>query len=295
VSLTATLAAAIAVGLLLGLLGGGGSILTVPVLIYLAGQQPRPAIAMSLFVVAVTSAVALVPHVRAGRVQWRTGFTFGTAGLAGAYAGGRIAAYLPANLLMTGFGVLMATAAVIMIRSCRRPLPGGSHAGRMPVLLGLGAAVGLVTGMVGAGGGFVVVPVLVLLAGLSMPAAIGTSLLVISLQAGAGLAGHLAHAAIDWPLTLAVTALAIIGSMAGARLVVRIPARLLRTGFGWFLIAMASLVLVEQAPAAVRHALAGTAGGGSLLAAAGATLVVAAARHVLGCRTPDASARHGAA
>jgi len=289
VTLAATLAAAVAIGLLLGLLGGGGSILTLPVLVYLAGQQPQSAITASLFVVAVTSAVALVPHARAGRVRWRTGLVFGTAGVAGAYAGARLAGYLPAALLLVGFGLLIAAAATTMIRSCRRPLRGASGTGRLPVLLALGAGVGLITGMVGAGGGFVIVPVLVLLAGLSMTAAVGTSLLVITLQAGAGLLGHLHHARVDWPLTLAITALAIVGSLAGARLADRVPAQLLRTGFGWFLTAMATLVLVEQAPAAVRHALAGTAGGRIALAAGCAALAMAAARHVHACRTLAAS------
>lgn len=283
-SVAATLVAAVAIGLLLGLLGGGGSILSLPVLVYVAGQQPSQAIAASLFIVAVTSAVALVPHARAGRVRWRVGLAFGAAGLVGAYSGGRLAGYLPAALLLAGFGLLMAAAAVTMIRSCRRPLRDASGTGRLPVLLALGTGVGLITGMVGAGGGFVIVPVLVLLAGLSMPTAVGTSLLVITLQTGAGLIGHLDHARVDWPLTLAVTAVAIAGSLAGVRLADRIPARVLRTGFGWFLTAMASLVLVEQAPAAVRHALAGTVAGQILLAAGSGALALTAARHVRRCR-----------
>lgn len=282
-TLAATLVAAVAIGLLLGLLGGGGSILTVPVLIYLAGQDPPSAIAASLFVVAVTSAVALIPHARAGRVQWRTGLLFGIAGLAGAYAGGRLAEYVPATVLLAGFGLLMAAAAIIMIRSCRRPLSATSRTGRMPVLIALGVTVGLITGMVGAGGGFVIIPVLVLLAGLPMATAVGTSLLVITLQAGAGLAGHLQHAAIDWPITLTVTALAIAGSLAGARLAGRIPAQLLRTGFGWFLTAMATLVLLQQAPPGVRHALAATGGGRITLTIGCAALALAAARHVHAC------------
>ncbi|NUR51538.1 MAG: sulfite exporter TauE/SafE family protein [Hamadaea sp.] len=283
-TLAVTSAAAVAIGLLLGLLGGGGSILTVPVLVYLAGQSPEAAIPSSLFVVAVTSAFALLPHARAGRVHWRVGLVFGTAGLAGAYAGGRLAAGIPTPVLLTGFGLLMAAAATIMIRSCRRPIRPAPHAGRLPVLAGLGIAVGLVTGLVGAGGGFVIVPVLVLLAGLPMTTAVGTSLLVITLQAAAGLAGHLQHATIDWPITLAVTALAIVGSLAGARLAAHIPAQLLRTSFGWFLVAMAGTVLLAQAPAAARHALAGTSGGRLAIVAGGATLAVAAARHVRTCR-----------
>jgi uncharacterized protein len=288
--LAVTLVAAVAIGLLLGLLGGGGSILTVPVLVYIAGQDPRAAIPASLFVVAVTSAVALIPHARAGRVQWRTGLVFGTAGLLGAYAGGRIADHIPASVLLGGFGLLMAVAATLMIRSCGRPVRAVTHSGRWPVLLVLGLLVGGVTGMVGAGGGFVIVPVLVLLAALPMAYAVGTSLLVIALQATAGLAGHLHHAAIDWPLTLTITALAIAGSLLGARLAGRIPAQLLRTGFGWFLTATAALVLLEQAPAGVRHQLSASTTGRVALIAGGAVLGIAATRHLRGCRAMTRSA-----
>jgi uncharacterized protein len=281
----ATLVAAVAIGLLLGLLGGGGSILTVPVLVYLAGQQAPAAIASSLFVVAVTSAAALIPHARAGRVRWRIGLIFGTAGPVGAYAGGRLAAHLPETLLLAGFGLLMAAAAVTMIRSCRRPPRPTPGTQRLPVLLLLAAGAGMITGMVGAGGGFIIVPILVLLGGLSMAGAVGTSLLVITLQAGAGLAGHLPHATIDWPLTLAVTALAIAGSLAGSRLAGRIPAQLLRTGFGWFLVAMAALVLIGQMPAGITDAFTTTAAGQVPLVAACVAVALAAARHVYACRT----------
>jgi uncharacterized membrane protein YfcA len=291
VSLAATVAAAVAIGLLLGLLGGGGSILTVPVLVYLAGRQPQQAIAASLFVVAVTSAVALIPHARAGRMQWRTGLVFGTAGLAGAYTGGRLAAYLPAAVLLVGFGLLMGAAAIIMIRSCRRPLRAAPHSGNLSLLLGLGATVGLITGMVGAGGGFVIVPALVLLAGLDMATAVGTSLLVIALQASAGLAGHLQHTAIDWPSTLTITVLAIGGSLAGARLAGRLPPPLLRTGFGWFLATIAFFLLLQQAPTWLRHTLTYTAGGQIMLGIGCATLAIAAARHVHACHALTVSSR----
>jgi uncharacterized membrane protein YfcA len=186
--------------------------------------------------------------------------------------------------LLAGFGLLITAAAITMIRSCRRPLGAATRTRRLPVLLGLGATVGMITGMVGAGGGFVIVPVLVLLAGVSMTTAVGTSLLIITLQSGAGLVGHLHHGSINWPLTLAVTALAITGSLIGARLSDRIPAQLLRTSFGWFLTAMAALVLAEQAPVSLRLALAGTSAGRILLTGASAVLVLAAVRHVHSCR-----------
>ncbi len=243
-----TLAAALMVGLALGGLGGGGSILTVPVLIYLAGVDPKPAIAMSLVVVGVTAAVALIPHARAGRVHWRTGLLFGGFGMAGAYAGGRIAAFVPANVLLAGFAVMMLVTAVAMLRPNRTAAPAAAAVHRRPLakIAIEGAAVGLITGLVGAGGGFLVVPALVLLGGLSMPAAVGTSLLVISLKSGAALAGYLHSVAIDWPLTLSVTALAVAGSLIGARLAGRADPGALRRGFGWFVIVMGLGVLTGQ-------------------------------------------------
>ncbi|WP_283136669.1 sulfite exporter TauE/SafE family protein [Rhizohabitans arisaemae] len=244
-----TLLAAVAVGLTLGLLGGGGSILTVPILIYLAEIEPRQAIAMSLVVVGATAVVALIPHARGGRVHWRTGALFGTAGMAGAYAGGRLAAYLSPALLLVLFGVMMAATAIAMLRPAR-PRDAVPPASRpITKILFEGTAVGLVTGLVGAGGGFLVVPALVLLGGLPMPAAVGTSLLVIAMKSGAGLAGYLHSTSLDWGLTLAVTAAAIAGSLAGARLIGKCPPKALRTAFGWFTVTMAVFVLGTQAAA----------------------------------------------
>jgi uncharacterized membrane protein YfcA len=247
IGIAAALAAAVLIGVTLGLLGGGGSILTVPVLVYLAGISAKPAIAMSLFVVGVTAAVSLIPHARAGRVQWRIGLLFGVAGMAGAYAGGRLAAYIPGSILLIAFAAMMILTAVMMLRPRKEPTRAPA-AGRRPVgkILAEGAAVGLVTGLVGAGGGFLVVPALVILGGLSMPAAIGTSLLVIALKSGAGLAGYLSTVTINWPLTLAITALAVAGSLAGARLTGKLNPTTLRRSFGWFVIVMGVGVLAGQ-------------------------------------------------
>ncbi|KAB2384493.1 sulfite exporter TauE/SafE family protein [Actinomadura montaniterrae] len=280
--LALTLAAAVAVGVTLGLLGGGGSILTVPILVYLAGAAPEPAIAMSLFVVGVTSAVSVLPHARAGRVRWRTGLLFGAAGMAGAYLGGRLAAYLPAGLLLAGFGVMMAlTAFAMLCQGSRAPdrAPRPRPAAR--TLLN-GAAVGLVTGLIGAGGGFLIVPALVLLGGLALPAAVGTSLLVIAANSFAGLAGHLQNVQLDWRLTLAVTGAAVAGSLAGSRLTGRVEPDRLRRVFGWFVVAMAVFVLTEQIPDGPRHALLGTPPGWGAFAG---TLLALAAGAALLCRT----------
>ncbi|WP_199433824.1 sulfite exporter TauE/SafE family protein [Qaidamihabitans albus] len=254
--LVLTLAAAVVVGLALSVLGGGGSILTVPILIYLAGLGAKHAIALSLFVVGVTSAIGAVSHARAGRVRWRTGLVFGAAGMAGAYGGGRLAAFVPDSWLLAGFGLMMIGTAVAMIRG--RSGGRGEPHGELPVLVVVveGVVVGAVTGLVGAGGGFLVVPALALLGGLPMAVAVGTSLVVIAMKSFAALAGYLASVEIDWPLAMAVTAAAVAGGLLGGRLAGRIPESVLRQGFGWFVIVMGGFVLGQQAPAAVWHTVA---------------------------------------
>lgn len=233
------------IGVSLGLLGGGGSILTVPLLTYGAGITPNTAIASSLFVVAITSGVGLITHARAGRVRWRTGLIFGAAGSIGSYGGGQFGALLPGRLLMILFGVVMLVTAIAMMRKPRNIVPrsGDISVGKASVL---GILVGIVTGILGAGGGFLVVSALVLVAGLSMPIAIGTSLVVISMNATAGFVGHLAHIAIDWPITIAVTVAAMTGGWFGGKLVARIPAATLRRGFGVLIVAMATLILIKE-------------------------------------------------
>jgi hypothetical protein len=239
------LALSVLIGVSLGMLGGGGSILTVPILTYVGGMSAKAAIASSLFVVGVTSAAAAISHARAGRVRWRTSAIFGAAGMAGAYAGGRLAAYIPGRVLMIGFGLMMAATAFAMLRRPRALRP---HAQDVPVakVIAEGVVVGIVTGFVGAGGGFLVVPALVLLGGLPMDIAVGTSLVVIAMKSFAGFAGHLGHVDVDWKTTLAVTAAAVAGSFVGAQLAGRIPPAALRRGFGVFIIAMAALVLAKE-------------------------------------------------
>ena len=243
------LALSLLIGVSLGLLGGGGSILTLPILTYAVGMETREAIAASLFIVAVTSATGAIAHARAGRIRWRIGLWFGAAGMVGAFVGGRAAAYVPAGVLLVLFAAMMVATAIAMLRGR------GSRAGAAPspvrelplgAVLVEGALVGVVTGMIGAGGGFLVVPALVLLGGLAMELAVGTSLVVISMKSFAGLAVHLGHVDIDWPITLAVTAAAVAGSFVGGHLAGRIPGHVLRRGFGVFVLIMAAFVLGKQ-------------------------------------------------
>ncbi|MBG6226448.1 putative membrane protein YfcA [Arthrobacter sp. CAN_A2] len=267
-TLILVLALSILIGLSLGVLGGGGSILTVPILVYAAGFEAKEAIAASLFVVGVTSAISVISHARNGRVMWRTGLIFGAAGMAGAFIGGLLGGYIPGQILLIAFALMMVATSIAMIRGRRKPAKGHGTAvdsGKRELPLKRvildGVVVGLVTGLVGAGGGFLVVPALALLGGLPMSVAVGTSLVVISMKSFAGLAGYLTTVEINWPLTLAVTAAAIVGSLIGAQLAGRIPEQALRKGFGWFVLVMGAFVLIQQAPADTRLILAAAVAG----------------------------------
>jgi uncharacterized protein len=249
---------AVFIGVAVGLLGGGGSILTTPLLIYVVGFDAKQAIAASLFVVGVTSLFGLIGHARAGRVVWRIGLLFGAAGMVGAFIGGQIGARLPSALLLAAFAVMMGITAVAMIRG-RQQVKGAAHKG-LPLFRILldGLIVGLVTGLVGAGGGFLVVPALALLAGLPMPRAVATSLLVVAMKSFAGLAGYLfafggdsfvginPETRINWSVTLIITAAAIVGALAGSVIVGRIHPDKLRKAFGYFVLVMAVFILSQQ-------------------------------------------------
>lgn len=243
-------ALAVLVGVSLGLLGGGGSILTVPLLAYVAGMEIKQAIATSLVVVGVTSAVSTLSHARAGRVQWRSGLMFGAAGMVGAYLGGLLSYVVAGSVLLIAFTVVMVATGIAMIKGRTACEPATRTMPIAKVLL-MGLGVGVVTGAVGAGGGFLVVPALALLGGLPMPVAVGTSLLVITMNSAAGLAGHLSTVPIDWTIAGAVTAAAVLGSLLGTRLIARVDPDAVRRAFGWFVLLMASLILGQEVHPAV--------------------------------------------
>lgn len=218
------------VGLSLGLLGGGGTILTLPVLLLL-GVEPKPAIAMSLVVVAATAAVAAAGHTRARNVDWRAAALFGPTTALGGYAGGRAAEWVAGELLLLIFTGLMLAAGGAMLRSAparSRPRRGSGGA----ALALQGALVGGITGLVGAGGGFLFVPAFAVLGGMPMQRAVGTSLVVISVNALAALVGQLQHVAIRLELTASLTGAAVVGAWGGALLAGRVPETLLRRAFG---------------------------------------------------------------
>ena len=243
----------IAIGVSLGLLGGGGSILTVPILVYVVGLETKPAIATSLFVVGATSLSAMIVHARAGRIRWRVGASFGGASMVGAFAGGRVAHFLPSEYLLAGFTGIMALTGVVMLRRRKERAPStGAPFGRTTLI---GILVGALTGVVGAGGGFVVVPALAMLCGLPIGEAIATSLLVIAMNSFAGFAGYVGHVHVDPRIAAVVTAAAIVGSFGGALLAGRIRPESLRRGFAVFVIGMAAVMTYRQLPLGVRARL----------------------------------------
>lgn len=244
-------AAALLIGLLLGLLGGGGSILMVPMLVFLARQEPKTAIATSLLVVGVSSAAALLPHALRRHVCWRAGGVFGGAAMLGAYFGGRAAAWIPPAVLMALFAAMMLATVFAMLgkaplRDTDELVCPASYSRLFPILLE-GVAVGALTGLIGAGGGFLIVPALVKLGGLPMHGAVGTSLLIIAMNSIAGLLGYLNHVRLNLSLAELATVLAAGGSLAGAWLAPRFPARALRRLFAGLVLLMALHLIYWQA------------------------------------------------
>lgn len=250
------------VGLSLGALGGGGSILTVPALVYLLDQEPKAAVTGSLVIVGITSVMALVPHAREGRVRFVQGAVFGLLGIAGSVVGSALSARVPSQVLLVGFSALMLLVAVLMLRRSSRRGGDAPTVGLPPVVqrgpvrvdwaraLRIAVAatgVGLLTGFFGVGGGFVLVPALVLALGFPMPVAVGTSLLVIAINSATALASRGGHGIdLDWAVIAYFTAAAIIGSLMGGRLASRVPPAILTRAFGVLLIVVAIGIGVQS-------------------------------------------------
>jgi uncharacterized protein len=241
----------LAIGLLLGLLGGGGSILAVPALVYGVGVPLSAAVPTSLLVVGISAATGVLPRIRGGGVAWRVAGVFGAAGAVLAFGGAAVNRLLPPAAVLAAFAVVMVAAGWRMLREQPEvggdcALPGGGVDWRscLPKAIAAGAGVGFLTGLFGVGGGFLIVPALVLLLGLSMPVAVGTSLVVIVLNSAAGLVAH-AGADIDWPLAATFTVAAVVGSLAAARLAPRVPAGALRRWFAYLVFVVAAFVLVQ--------------------------------------------------
>ncbi|TAF57525.1 MAG: sulfite exporter TauE/SafE family protein [Oscillatoriales cyanobacterium] len=268
---------AVGIGLSLGLIGGGGSILAVPILIYVIGLTPKAAIAMSLAVVGLVSAIGAIPHGLNGNVNLRVAAVFTPPAMVGAYLGARLASLpiISDRLQLLCFGVIMVLASLLTIRKGQRTAPPAepvasveqrqdfdANLDQNPVqkpnhtrpsnrwlsllavsLQGLG--VGVLTGFVGVGGGFLIIPALVLLGGLPMKEAIGTSLVIITLNSVSGFLGYLGQVDLDLTLLVSFTLAASCGTIAGAWLNRRMDARHLQTGFGYFVLVVAGFVLFK--------------------------------------------------
>ncbi|KJS59486.1 sulfite exporter TauE/SafE family protein [Streptomyces rubellomurinus] len=243
-ALLLALAAGAVVGLALGGLGGGGSMLAVPALVYLLGFSPALATTASLLIVAATSLTALLAHARAGRVRWRTGALFAAAGLPAAAATGALSVHLPGALLTGAFAVLAALAAWRMLRPPSAQPPERSAAGTGPAAAA-GTGLGAVTGLLGVGGGFLAVPALVSVLAFTMAEAVGTSLLVITANSLAALLPRLGSAgAVDWAVAAPFAGAAVLGAWDGKRLADRLSGRTLQRAFALALLAVAALMLV---------------------------------------------------
>ncbi len=241
------LALSLLIGVSLGFFGGGGSILTVPLLVYVFGLEPKVAIASSLLIVALASMLGALHHWRANNADLRVAFIFGSAGMLGAHVGGRTGAYVDGSLLLLAFASMMLVTAFAMWhgRSAPAPLPESEH--ETLHLVGQGFAVGCFTGLVGAGGGFLIVPALALWARLPMPLAIGTSLVIIVMNSLAGFAGYASHVTVDPLLIGSVSAIAIAGTFVGSRLARAIDPNSMRRAFAVFVALMATFVLAREA------------------------------------------------
>ena len=236
------------IGLLLGLVGGGGSILTVPILVYVIGQDVHAATATSLVIVGLTALSGAVPHARAGRVALPTAVVFGVAGVAGAFAGAWLNARVEGPLILFLFGVLMLVVAARMAfgrmsqaSAVQDAAKSGLH---LPVLLA-GLGVGAMTGFFGVGGGFLIVPALVLAVGFPMRLAVGTSLVVIAINSGAGVLAHLGTGGFDLGVALLFVVGGFVGGTLGGHFAGRIDEAKLSRGFA-VLVALVGLYLIAR-------------------------------------------------
>jgi len=235
------------IGLSLGLLGGGGSILTVPVFTYLLGYEPKQAIAMSLPVVGAAAASGALFALARGTLPLGPALVMGPATMAGSYAGAFLASFLSGRTQLVLLAVIMLSAAGAMWMRARRggDLQAAPHPHPL-LVVAIGLAVGLVTGVVGIGGGFLIVPALVLVGGLPMRQATSASLLVIALSAASGLAGYLGRVQFDWPVVGLFASVAAVGVVAGGLLAGRVPARRLQQGFAVLLLGIAAYMLLRR-------------------------------------------------
>ena len=242
----AVLAGAV-IGLSMGALGGGGSILAVPVLVYALYLDPQAATTASLIIVGVTAIVAAVSHARAGRVDWRAALIFGALGIPASIGGSLLNRAVHPQLLLLAFAALMLLAAAAMYRRSRAdaPAPSPGRPTQVVRVVVVALVVGFLTGFLGVGGGFIIVPVLVLAMGFGMPTAVGTSLVIIFITSLAALVERAGHGAIAWEVVLPFTAAAMAGSLFGKRLSEKVSGATLTRAFAVLLVLVAGYVAVR--------------------------------------------------
>ena len=254
--------AALIIGIVMGLVGGGGSILTVPALVYLLGLNPVVSTAYSLFVVGATALVGAFQNFRRGLVDLRTAIVFAIPAFIAVYLTRRyLIPAIPEHLfelagmeitrdvgIMVFFAFLMLVASYTMItgKDNSENGKGRTVSFNYPLIVLEGSAVGVATGIVGAGGGFLIIPALVLLAGLPMKKAVATSLLIIALKSLIGFIGDIENLSIDWPFLLSFTAVSILGIFIGMWLIHHISGTNLKKGFGWMTLLMALFILSRE-------------------------------------------------
>ncbi len=233
------------IGLSLGLTGAGGSIITLPVLVYLAEVPPHEAVGLSLFVVGVAALVGAIGRIRAGEIHPKAAALFATTGMAGAAAGARITPLVSGRVLMIVFAVLMLVVAVHMLRGSQRDEPTETECRPLRCLLA-GLGVGVLTGFIGVGGGFLLMPALVRFARLPLRIATGTSLAVIAFNSAAGFFSHFGEAPPRWTLAIVFAGIAVIGVLAGNHFAKGLPVARLRQGFALMVVATGGFVLWQN-------------------------------------------------
>lgn len=236
------------IGLSLGLLGGGGSLLTVPALVYLVGQTPQSAVTTSLAIVGANSLLGASFHRAQGALNWKVALSFGGAGMLVSYLAAGLSRLLPEALLLVAFAAIMLLVGGLMLTRRGNSSDIVSAPRPLAVVIASGAGVGLLTGILGVGGGFLIVPALVMLVGLPMQMAVGTSLIVIAMNSLAGFLGHAGDGSFNATLTAIFTIAGLIGTFAGARLSRFLPAEKLQKIFAWFVIALAFFLLFDNLP-----------------------------------------------
>lgn len=250
----ATLSLGLVVGIVLGVVGGGGSIIAVPALVYGVGMSPAEAIPTSLLVVGISSLAALVPRLREG-INWPVVLIVGAAGIPAAWAGTALGRLLDPNILMLAFAVIMVIAGIRMLARTKETdgscSIGPTRAFRTcaPKAVGVGLLVGFLTGLLGVGGGFLITPALTLFLGLRMKQAVGSSLAIIVINSTAGFGAHAAGFTIEWPTVLGFAVPAILGSLFAARLARRLQDKHIRVSFAMLIFVVAAWVTTSTVTA----------------------------------------------